>query len=89
MGCHGNHALSHGPHKLFLRTMFSHLWSPIEQFGTMNNFAPMRRKTLPKSKENNRTAAKLSITLVKWQSICEAGSVLKEERKNNLIHFIS
>ena len=42
MGCHGNHALSHSPHKLFLRTMFSHLGSPIEQFGTMNNLAPMR-----------------------------------------------
>ena len=34
--------LSHCPHKLFLRTMFSHLGSPIEQFGTMNNLAPIR-----------------------------------------------
>ena len=42
MGCHGNHALSHSPHKLFLRTIFSHLGSPIEQFGTMNDLAPMR-----------------------------------------------
>ena len=30
MGCHGYHALSHSPHKLFLRTMFSHLGSPID-----------------------------------------------------------
>ena len=42
MGCHGNHALQYSPHKLFLRTMFSHLGSPIEQFGTMNTLAPMR-----------------------------------------------
>ena len=34
MGCHGNHTLPYSPHKLFLRTAFSHLGSPIEQFGT-------------------------------------------------------
>ena len=36
-----SHVFSHSPHKLFFRTMFSHLGSPIEQFGTMNNLAPM------------------------------------------------
>ena len=41
MGCHGNHALPYSPHKLFL-TMFSHLESPIEQFGTLNNLEPLR-----------------------------------------------
>ena len=42
MGCHGKHALPYSLHKLFLRTMFSHLGSTFEQFGTMNILAPMR-----------------------------------------------
>ena len=40
MGCHGNHALSHSPHK-FLKTVYSYSGSPIEKFGTTNNLAPM------------------------------------------------
>ena len=45
-------------------------------YSNQNNFVNL------KSKENNRIAVKISITLEKWQSICEAGSILKDRRKN-------